>query len=269
MLDLEYESGIYMIRNEITGDCYVGQSVNIPKRIQGHFRTDRKHLSKVQKQIVQYGKENFSIILLEECSAPEELDQKEIYWMDKLSPSLNTRAGGRKNKIFHHSEETKQLLREKAKQQFANMSDEEKQAQLNRLTGPRKGHPVSKAARAKLSAARAKQDLATPEIMEKRRQTMERKKAEGWHRVSPEIPYHRTPIVCNETGERFDTMKQASLTMGISQCQIRRQLQGKVAKAKGNSFSKLSVETIADECKRVGPEMSYGPKCAAPEREKI
>lgn len=269
MLNLDYTYGIYLIRNNVTGDCYVGQSTNIPKRIIEHFRTDRKKPSRVQRQVIQYGRENFSVDLLDKCSTPQELDEREVYWINTIQPSLNIREGGRKNGIFSLSEETKKLLSEKSKQQFAALSEEEKQTQLNRLTGPPKGHPVSNATREKLRIARAKQDLATPEILEKRRQTMERKKAEGWHRVSPEIPYHRTPIVCNETGERFDTMKQASLTMGISQCQIRRQLQGKVAKAKGYTFSKLSVETIADECKRVGPGMSCGPKCAAPEREKI
>ena len=105
--------------------------------------------------------------------------------------------------------------------------------------------------------------------MEKRRQTMERKKAEGWVKAKPKEPIHGTQIVCNETGKKFVSIIQASKAMGISRDQLYRQLKGKVAKAKGYSFSKLSVETIADECKRVGPEMSYGPKCAAPEREKI
>ena len=227
-----------MIRNNITGDCYIGQSVNIPKRITGHFRTDRKKPSKVQKQIIQYGKENFSVILLDECKTPEELDEKEIYWIEKLNPSLNQLPGGRRNKLFHHSEETKKALSEKSKQQYANMSEEEKKALLSHLKGPEIGHPVSKATREKLSAARAKQDLATPEIMEKRRITLERKKAEGWVKAQPKEPVKRTPLVCNETGQHFNSIIHAAKTMGISRSQIYKQMTGKSAKAKGYTFSR-------------------------------
>lgn len=238
MLNLEYIYGIYMIRNNITGDCYIGQSVNIPQRIIGHFRTDREKPSKVQKQIIQYGKENFSVILLDECKTPEELDEREIHWIEKLKPSLNKQHGGRKNKLLHHSEETKKALSEKSKQQYANMSEEEKKTLISHLKGPEIGHPVSKATREKLSAARAKQDLATPEIMEKRRKTMERKKAEGWVKAKPKEPVKRTPLVCNETGQHFNSIAHASSVMGICRWQIYRQMQGKVAKAKGYSFSR-------------------------------
>lgn len=238
MLNLDYICGIYMIRNNITGDCYIGQSVNIPNRIHEHFRTDRKKPSRVQRQVIQYGKENFSIILLDECKTPEELDEREIYWIGKLEPSLNTLGGGRKNRLLHHSEETKKELSEKSKQQYANLSEEEKRVLLSHLKGPSIGHPVSKATREKLSAARAKQDLATPEIMEKRRQTMERKKAEGWVKAKPKEPVKRTPLICNETGEHFNSIAHASSVMGICRWQIYRQMQGKVAKAKGYSFSR-------------------------------
>lgn len=238
MLNLEYVYGIYMIRNNITGDCYIGQSVNIPKRILGHFHTGRKRMTLVQKQVAEYGKENFSIILLDECKTPEELDEKETYWINKLNPSLNIQCGGRKNKLLCHSEETKKALSEKTKQQYANMSEEEKKALLSHLKGPEIGHPVSKATRKKLSAARAKQDLATPEIMEKRRKTMERKKAEGWVKAKPKEPVKRTPLVCNETGEHFNSIIHAARTMGISRSQIYKQMVGKVAKAKGYSFSR-------------------------------
>lgn len=239
MLNLEYESGIYMIRNNITGDCYIGQSVNIPNRIREHFRTDRAKPTKVQRQVIRYGKENFSVILLEECRTPEAMDAGEIYWMDKYHPTLNTQSGGRKNKLLHHSDVTRKMLSAKSKRIYDGMSDEEKEAQLRRLTGPPVGHPVSRTTRAKLSAARAKQDLSTPEIMEKKRQTYARKKAEGWVKSSPKNPVMRNPIVCNETGEHFNSAVHASAIMGISAAQINRQLKGRVAKAKGYTFSRI------------------------------
>ena len=238
MLNLEYEMGIYMIRNNITGDCYIGQSVNIPKRIHEHFRTNRGKPSRVQSQVVQYGKENFSVSLLDECSTLKELDDREKYWIDLLKPTLNQSPGGRANKFLHHSEDTVEKLREMGKRQFSNMTDEEKSALIGNLKRPEIGHPVSKATRKKLSEARAKQDLATPEIMEKRRKTLERKKTEGWVKAKSKEPVRRMPIVCNETGEHFNSITHAASVMGISRCQIMRQMHGKVAKAKGYSFSR-------------------------------
>lgn len=238
VLNLDYVMGIYMIRNKITGDCYIGQSTNIPNRIKDHFRTTRAKPSKVQSQVIQYGKENFEIILLAECKTESELDEQEKYWIDLLNPSLNQMAGGRKNKLFHHNEETIRVLSEKGKKHVESLNDEERRKLYSHLTGPKAGHPVSKVTREKLSAARAKQDLATPEILEKRRQTMERKKAEGWVKAKPKEPVKRTPIVCNETGEHFNSIAHASSVMGICRWQIYRQMQGKVAKAKGYSFSR-------------------------------
>ena len=238
VLNLDCEMGVYKIVNNITGDCYVGQSVNIPKRIIEHFRTDRKKPSRVQKQVKEYGKENFSVIILEECKTHEELDEREIYWISVLKPSLNVQSGGRQNHLFRHTESTIEDLRFQGKEWYANLPNEKKQEIISRLKGPAIGHPVSKATRAKLSAARAKQDLYTPEIAEKRRKTLERKKEEGWVKAKPKEPMRRMPIFCIETGEHFNNMSHASAVMGISRDQIRRQLNGKVAKAKGYSFSR-------------------------------
>ena len=90
VLNLDYVMGIYMIRNKITGDCYIGQSTNIPNRIKDHFRTTRAKPSKVQSQVIQYGKENFEIILLAECKTESELDEQEKYWIDLLHAKWKT-----------------------------------------------------------------------------------------------------------------------------------------------------------------------------------
>ena len=73
--------GIYMFTNKITGESYIGQSINISSRYKSH-----KYLcgadTYFHKNIRYYGFNNFSFELLEECSI-EELNDKEIYYIDK------------------------------------------------------------------------------------------------------------------------------------------------------------------------------------------
>ena len=72
--------GIYKITNQLNGKFYIGQSVDIYKRWLVHCRdTDT---CPIHKAIQKYGKENFSIEVLEECSK-EELNEKEIFWINK------------------------------------------------------------------------------------------------------------------------------------------------------------------------------------------
>lgn len=54
MLNLEHAMGIYMITNNITGDCYIGQSVDIPRRIREHLYVDKKPFTPVKEAIKQY-----------------------------------------------------------------------------------------------------------------------------------------------------------------------------------------------------------------------
>lgn len=77
-------TGIYKITNEINGKCYIGQSTNLAQRIKRHIRTllngtnCNEHLQNAYKK---YGTGNFTIEIIEECSA-EELDEREIFWID-------------------------------------------------------------------------------------------------------------------------------------------------------------------------------------------
>ena len=73
------EYKVYAHINKINGKIYIGQSVNIDRRIREHFcRHDGTpfHLA-----LEKYGKENFIIEILEECE-PEELNEKEKYYID-------------------------------------------------------------------------------------------------------------------------------------------------------------------------------------------
>jgi group I intron endonuclease len=77
-------TGIYSIKNKITGKVYVGQAINIKNRIAGHFKrlnAGKHHCAHLQLSYQKYGKENFIYSVLEECSK-ERLTEREQYWMD-------------------------------------------------------------------------------------------------------------------------------------------------------------------------------------------
>ena len=79
---------IYQITNNINGKIYVGKTVknNIQERWKEHLKDYKKPRCEkrpLYDAMNKYGSENFSIKELEECSL-EELNDKEIYWIEKL-----------------------------------------------------------------------------------------------------------------------------------------------------------------------------------------
>lgn len=72
--------GIYKIVNKVTGQCYVGQSQRIRKRLKEHFRLLRwnKHTNPhLQNSYNKYGADAFYGAVEIECNDLEELDQLE------------------------------------------------------------------------------------------------------------------------------------------------------------------------------------------------
>ena len=107
--NIGHDSGIYRLYNTITGDCYIGQSKDIAKRIQEHKNLLRsnKHTyrdgqpSLLQKAWNKYGEESFRFEIIEKCSI-EELDDFEQFWIQyfrcnhsKTNSGYNLTNGGR------------------------------------------------------------------------------------------------------------------------------------------------------------------------------
>lgn len=98
--------GIYKIINKINGKIYVGQSVNIEERWKQHeykaFNANgQAYNSAIHQAFRKYGVENFEYQVIELCSV-EELDEKEIYWIEKLDTlapnGYNILPGGQKTR---------------------------------------------------------------------------------------------------------------------------------------------------------------------------
>lgn len=89
----EIKCGIYCIQNKINGKRYIGQSKNIKRRINEHFKEAfrpkcESYNYPIKQAIRKYGKENFRVIILEECDEAK-LDEREIYWIDFFASVRN------------------------------------------------------------------------------------------------------------------------------------------------------------------------------------
>lgn len=78
--------GIYMILNNNNGHAYIGQSIDIERRIQQHVHslTNNCHYNQyLQRAWNKYGEKNFSFLILEECDV-KLLDSAETFWINFL-----------------------------------------------------------------------------------------------------------------------------------------------------------------------------------------
>ena len=74
---------------------YIGQSTNIERRRKEHINNPSKY-SKFDQELKSLGEEQFYFFILEEC-LPEELDEKEKYWIkfyNSIKTGYNLVAGG-------------------------------------------------------------------------------------------------------------------------------------------------------------------------------
>lgn len=76
--------GIYKITNQETGECYIGQAVDVRRRWMDHckmmLQIDAPKNNQLYKAAAEYGLDAFSFELLLECK-PEELNEKEKYFI--------------------------------------------------------------------------------------------------------------------------------------------------------------------------------------------
>lgn len=91
-------TGIYKITNKNNGKVYIGQAVNIERRLSEH---QQKRFVTIDQIINVLGKENFTFEAVEEC-ALDELDKKEqeyIQKYDSIKNGYNLQVGGYNNSI--------------------------------------------------------------------------------------------------------------------------------------------------------------------------
>jgi len=86
------KSGIYIITNSETGDCYIGSSINVQQRLTQHrylLRIGRHHSRLLQDAWSQYGEDAFLFDILEVVPDPSQLITLEQRYLDERQPAYN------------------------------------------------------------------------------------------------------------------------------------------------------------------------------------
>jgi group I intron endonuclease len=91
--DTGNESGVYQIRNLVSGSRYIGSAKRLRRRAVNHIsdlRQGKHHNPPLSKAWAKYGGEAFLFEVLESCGI-NELYAREQAWMDALRPEYNAK----------------------------------------------------------------------------------------------------------------------------------------------------------------------------------
>lgn len=94
--------GIYKITNKLNNKCYIGQSVDIKRRLNEHKK--HKDNSLIDNEISKMGVENFIFEILETCDIIE-LNRRESYYIKKynsIENGYNISHGSTKDRIINY-----------------------------------------------------------------------------------------------------------------------------------------------------------------------
>lgn len=98
------KSGIYIIKNLVNNKVYVGQSINLRRRRNNHFRQLRKNThcnQHLQRSFIKYGENNFQWQVLEYVNDLQRLDACEKKWIKSYKRELTYNSGEGGNNNFN------------------------------------------------------------------------------------------------------------------------------------------------------------------------
>jgi hypothetical protein len=103
---------VYKITNNTNGKVYIGQTIQtVERRWNGHVFPSKAKKSVIDMAIRKYGRDNFSIQVIDRGDSVEELNEKEIFWIsfcNSVCPNgYNVSLGG-SNKVSN--EETRNKI---------------------------------------------------------------------------------------------------------------------------------------------------------------
>lgn len=104
---------IYKITNTINNKCYIGKSTEnyFETRIYRHKTETSKHSTHFGRAIRKYGWESFDVEIVERNISEENIDQREIYWIDfynSFDGGYNSTRGGEGGNTY--AKKTKQEM---------------------------------------------------------------------------------------------------------------------------------------------------------------
>jgi group I intron endonuclease len=130
-------SGVYFLINKVNNHTYVGSSINLASRMRNYlnkaFLKSKQNINMpITKALLKYDPSNFSLLILEYVE-PAFLTARETFYITHVMPYYNVLKQGYSSLGYVHTEETKKLLSELAKNRVH--SDETKGLIARAVTG--------------------------------------------------------------------------------------------------------------------------------------
>nr|QYB19405.1 GIY-YIG endonuclease [Monilinia fructicola]QYB19466.1 GIY-YIG endonuclease [Monilinia fructicola]QYB19528.1 GIY-YIG endonuclease [Monilinia fructicola]QYB19590.1 GIY-YIG endonuclease [Monilinia fructicola]QYB19652.1 GIY-YIG endonuclease [Monilinia fructicola] len=113
------KSGVYCLINKVNGHAYVGSSMNLASRMRNYLnkaflKSKQNANMPITKALLKYDCSNFSLLILEYVELVN-LTARETFYITDLIPYYNVLKEGYSSLGYKHTEETKKLLSELAK----------------------------------------------------------------------------------------------------------------------------------------------------------
>lgn len=232
--------GIYLIRCKDTNKNYVGQSINIARRIQAHkcqLRNNTHANEYLQAAWNKYLEESFEFLTLE-LVEPEFLTAREIFYIKNYQSSLrqhgyNLSFPDATKEHFRHTEEAKRKVSEKKKGTIVSDATKAKLSKAVKVCG----YKHSKETLALISAANRGKRLSEWHINRIKQsklgiaRTEEVKKAIS----KSKDKYKTSGVLISPTGERVEVfgLRAFCKEKGLDHTHIGRVLSGKAKTHKG------------------------------------
>lgn len=204
---------IYKATNKKNGKIYIGQTVRpLAVRISEHARHSQ---TPFDRAIKRYGIENFDFEIIDTANSIEELNQKEIYWIKHFNSfglnGYNACVGGENTLGYQHTEEAKAKMSETKSRMYVGANN------------PFYGKHHSQEVRRRFS--------------EQRRG---RKLSREWKQNISEGSTVKVRVRNIETGEIFNSIKEAAEKYNIIPTHITRVCRGKRKKTGGYHWEYVS-----------------------------
>lgn len=213
---------IYKITNRINGKVYIGQTIQpLTTRWRKHCNSS-SCCKYIHSAIAKYGKENFTVEQIDVACDRDELDSKEIYWInfyDSMNPEkgYNLTSGGEhkevsdivKKQISKNLKGKKKSLETRIKMSKAQLGKNLSETTKEKISNTLKGRIVSEETRKKQS-----------QILKGRVFSKDHCKRISESKKGIRSTWAYKKVECIETGEIFNSMTDAAKTKMLSEKQI-------------------------------------------------
>ena len=224
---------IYKTTNKVNNKIYIGQK-------KSDKFLNEKYLgsgARLKSAIKHYGKNNFTVDLLQECFSEEELNEREIYFIQKYdsqNPDIgyNLQAGGDSKSGFTWTQEQKDNLSKVRQGHLVSYETKLKISQSNKGKGGkcRENYHHTKMTRAKISESN--KASMTDERKEKHRLGVLGEKNGQYGKPA----VNRKSVICLDDNKIFPTVTEASIYYGVRQSSVTLCCQGKCKTTGGLHF---------------------------------